>query len=1012
MKKSVRPYMLRSDPNYLRKLELELEAHYTELRKNREGKTFYLIEHGLNEEQVSELRRFVGEHARLYGMDRNAWNGVGIPLAVVITETGYSYRGTGTNFWPRLETDIGLEISQSGRKNIQRLFESLHRRLGIAKPHDNDWSRAFNIIAWPIRNAMAPIEIHRKLAAALATLAASGLKSVSSQDFEHRLVSVAEGLWSRRLSDWLSDSVLAVDLSSRLLTGKTDDSWIEPLAVARVERDIQIDGQCSQTLLRARKSLQTKTESIALPPAKWAIALRGNGKTTAVEQLLLRGPNVALATLNAILKQHGKSIALVREGAESSPIFLESFLQGEPIELDRPEAALKNTSLRVSGRAASEGEMAELLTPLRPAVAGLFRWSPNGGLLPAIATDDTVQSDEVVLLLTLANKDPNLLSEAIEICAPRGLAAWIAPARTLRLQIEQVGAKFVDSLLVQFVSGTRLLRDGNRICASEDNPLMVRACDDGVELTYDGNNLPSLMAKGDIAVLTVHSKPTKLEARRNGLVQFHFIEGISEIAGIAFDCHIRPAEATLDEFLAGEIVFSITSPVSLAAIKAEIKLSRDQHTLATLQLESVGVPGRISMSSPNFKAMRDTAFKTARGNHDADWELSVDLGGLGRFDFPLRRKRAQWTRVPEKLLWLNEGNDEAGPGFVASVAAPLLDADVTDTPNDQVLLWLPKISSNDRLHVGALTGAAKLFGQEVTSARFGTIGRNIERSIAGTGVLELCNSMIAWRAASANNIITDIRRSQVVKALEKELVVAFCGQEWATAEHELTLRKRGLAALLTDEILQRGFNKGDVFPILSPSEVGDLHKALAIQFSGVLPEIENADAVDIADDQFEKFDEAINLAYSDVSDLLVSRGEPALEESDAGNDPQAWRVALEQARSLEAASPFRPLILPRSRWQALFDTKYDALSDDDLVATLMQTHLDISRQQGVKWIGASALRSGLLIWLSPASLVDTKGWRDDMSRLLSDRHTARAIRFVALNARGNEHSSSVSRFNR
>lgn len=314
--------------------------------------------------------------------------------------------------------------------------------------------------------------------------------------------------------------------------------------------------------------------------------------------------------------------------------------------------------------------------------------------------------------------------------------------------------------------------------------------------------------------------------------------------------------------------------------------------------------------------------------------------------------------------------------------------------------------------MGILTGAAKLFGQEVTSPQLGKIGRNIEPSIAGVGVLELCKAMISWRAASANNIITDVRRSQVVRALEKVLTVAFCGQEWAKAEHEHTLRKRGLAAMLTDEILRRGFNKGDCFPILALSEAGDLHKALVMQFTRVLPEIENVGVVDIADDQFEKFDEAINLAYTDVSKLLEARGELALEESDAGNDPQAWRIALERARSLEASSPFRPLILPRSRWQALCDTKYDTLSDDDLVATLMQTHLDICRQQGIEWVGASALRSGLLLWLSPASLVETKGWSEDMSHLLSDRHTARAIRFVALNARGNEHISSTSGFHR
>jgi hypothetical protein len=621
-------------------------------------------------------------------MDRNAWNGAGISLAVLITETGYNYRGTGTDFWPRLENDIGVEISQSGRKSIQKLFESLHQRLGIARPHESDWSRAFNIIAWPIRNALAPIEIHRKLSAALATLASSGLQGVSNEDFERKLVSVANGLWSRRLSDWLSDSGLAVDLSRRLLTGKTDTSWIEPLAAARVERDIQMDGECSQALRRARQSLQAKTGSITLPPAKWEIALRSNGETTAVEQLLLRGPNVSIATLNTVLKQHDRSVSIDIGSGENSAVFIERFLQGEAIELKRPEAAFSNIPLCISGRSASEAEISTLLTPLKPTVAALFRWKPFGGLLPAIVKGDEIQMDETILLLSPSNKNSNPPPESLEISAPLGLTARIAPARDFRFEIAHVGAIIVDSLLVQFLSGTKLLGDGRIIGAREDTPLLVRASVDGVELTYDGNALPSLMEKGDIAVLKVRSKPTELEARRHGHVQCHLIESFSEEAAISLSCHMRPAEATLVEFLSGEIVLTITSPVSLAPIKAEISLLQDQSTLAELTLESVVVPGRISLSTSDFKAMRDTAFKAIGGSQDTGWKLSISLGGLGRFDFPLRRKRTQWTRVPDKLLWINEENVSAGPGFMASVAAPLPVADFAAPPNDQVLLWL------------------------------------------------------------------------------------------------------------------------------------------------------------------------------------------------------------------------------------------------------------------------------------------------------------------------------------
>ncbi len=84
--------------------------------------------------------------------------------------------------------------------------------------------------------------------------------------------------------------------------------------------------------------------------------------------------------------------------------------------------------------------------------------------------------------------------------------------------------------------------------------------------------------------------------------------------------------------------------------------------------------------------------------------------------------------------------------------------------------------------------------------------------------------MNAWRAASANNVITDVRRRQVVKALEKERVVAFCGQEWAKAELGMNLRQKGLASILTNEIIRREFNKGDSFPILTPSDAAYINE--------------------------------------------------------------------------------------------------------------------------------------------------------------------------------------------
>lgn len=61
--------------------------------------------------------------------------------------------------------------------------------------------------------------------------------------------------------------------------------------------------------------------------------------------------------------------------------------------------------------------------------------------------------------------------------------------------------------------------------------------------------------------------------------------------------------------------------------------------------------------------------------------------------------------------------------------------------------------------------------------------------------------------------------------------------------------------------------------------------------------------------------------------------------------------------------------------------------------------MDISRTPGIDWTGPQVLRSGLMLWLAPALMLETEAWRDHLARLLSDRHTARAVRYVALRLR-------------
>jgi hypothetical protein len=196
-----------------------------------------------------------------------------------------------------------------------------------------------------------------------------------------------------------------------------------------------------------------------------------------------------------------------------------------------------------------------------------------------------------------------------------------------------------------------------------------------------------------------------------------------------------------------------------------------------------------------------------------------------------------------------------------------------------------------------------------------------------------------------------------------------------------------------------GLALGPEFPQIMPEDqpllVGALTQRFALALASVKPS-DRAPGPALTEDEAALLDAAVDAAYADLSASLELRGEPALEESDAYSPADRWQRLSDRSWTLQAQSPFRHLILPESRWESLQATNYAQLSDDGLVSLLTRCHMDISRTAGVAWVGPQVLRSGLLLWLAPTQLLETEAWRDHLARLLSDRHTARAIRYVAL----------------
>ena len=253
-----------------------LAERFTGLRDSRAGSVFF-IEHGLSETELEQLSTAVRQAIWRHPPESTWWRACPLPLVVSATEVGYRYRGTGTDFWPKLERTLGTDISPTSRQSIRDLFEECSSQYRGARPVATRWAAVFRLIAWPTTHALVPREFHRQLAATLANLRASVL--ASDDPSLHRAAQIAAGRSSARFASFLEDTGVAVSVI-RALLGEGSSEMSED-AVARIAEDLASDPDARRDIAIARRAQQrlrsrpaSPEETVALPAVEGSLQLR------------------------------------------------------------------------------------------------------------------------------------------------------------------------------------------------------------------------------------------------------------------------------------------------------------------------------------------------------------------------------------------------------------------------------------------------------------------------------------------------------------------------------------------------------------------------------------------------------------------------------------------------------------------------------------------------------------------------------------------------------------------
>jgi hypothetical protein len=909
---------------------------------------------------------------------------------VVATEVGYGYRGTGTDFWPALCAALATELSFTEHVRLSELFEAAHVSLRLKKPADTPWNRLFHHIAWPISNAIAPLEVHRGLAQALQRVFQSPPPSLEGAELADALRAAARALGSPRLEEWVADQGLSVALSRRLMR-LDHDEVISPEAMERIWRDLSADTVARRAMrlaMREQRGPMRASRTSAAAPAQ------------VVLQLLSAGSGQPRLALSASFPEVSRSQRQLVRGlslppwAGAEPISLEAFLLGHPQVVDLGRLSdLKQGFLPGLGEIVGDADLRDRLAGAAPDItlplvfvgtSDLGRHVRERSLGPYepawLVTDD----DEVPAGVLVAGRIGSAV--CLHVPDPSRAAAWLGrqniSVRDLT-RLEPVGAIVVGETPRGPIVGHGLPALF-RLIGSKAANVEAGAGDPSVLL---GPATPYLMAWTGTGEqeLTVSFEGRSTVLSWTAASADRDAEDPVEIA-------LDPANPSLEMLRRGEVAIHIRTSLRLAPGSIALSVVAGERVVAGSRAFGVQLPALLAAGDGTVdelvRALDDV--DVPRGS---DVWLTVDVENLCRRWWPLGRevRRVAWERHDRD--WRPRLDDRVLDLWVIEADRPLEEkrAGAADDA-DAVRLLLPIASDGPVEEAGLVLGPRRL-----NVAASPTIPAHLGRSWRGgdAAVQAVCLNYLRWSWAEARNPVLEVGRRRVAGCLEAATVAQFCGDAWSKIE-----ARHGRAApdpwiALAETAIASGLAAGAGFPDVGGWKRAALVRYLSQRIAGIFPGLW-ADGT-VTDATAEQLDRAVDEAWEDLFEEVLRReGRFVLEDVDPGNATAAWSDAVATALGSVRFAELLTLVLPRSRALALRRPNYQDLSLDEVGDILVGNQVDLSARGQPRWISDDDVRRGLLFWARPAALSADPNWMTAMQRLLSDRQTARAVRYAAL----------------
>ena len=990
-----------------------LTQHFDELRSGRGETPIYLLEHGLWGANLDALFRSIRACLRIHTVSDSWWKPRALPLLIAATEIGYSYRGTGTDFWPIFAERFG-EISLAERPAFSMLFDQAGGRYCLARPPETPWNQAFCHIAWPVLQAILPLELHRPLAQALREVRAHLLVSGDDAALVAPIRGRAQLAGNSRLLAWLEDHRTAAAVVRQLISPNSTPA-IANSALTRIAADLAADETANAALRDARK----RQKALEAQPVR-----RSRRKTvveTRFAPLVLRSTDHRLSLSVKFPQMEPKLRDMSRVALDAMRWRAFLWSQGRPVPgrnifSDYP-MPLNVEALPGADRPLFEDvaslplplEAKDFLSSLRVNTAAPILFSDFGPGGDALQLSSAIISETGTYVILVAHEQPPSSAEAlgrvaglrtyrVDASAP-DVQGWLSK---IGLSVREIGqVAWVGDPELEQHRPTRRYRQGSYVAF--EVTATGGACDVWLD-EPNGNQSNLRAAERVLAGLTAEQLGTyTLRYGAGEAVTFEVVADNDDEELISVN--IDAGAGAIGDLADRHFTLRFDSTTTLQEAEIQFRLVCDGREAASVRDVLPDTPCRLNGDHSIWDALL-TPDCLERLLLSDTAELCVSIPGLLDANFRFERATAPfvWQRDSAGEL---HAVDETGvlDIFVALPQAPLAIRPAGPLHNDTDIILL-RAGRGNALQIGGLCLGPKVW--RPSEAHFAQAPIRLLRRLTGGGgdtadAHSVVDALISWSATTVDHPVTQFRRGQVVRQLEQWLIQELCGAEWAAKEVAVAAgRETSFASAFLAACVQLGI--GYAIVELSREQLALLDRILLRLIEAErLPITLQTSREPIDDDLAAALDGVFNEAYSALCDLIEFAGEKCAFnpdiDIDVGEVSERWdralRLASTQAAFIELVDLLRPLEAGDTLSLADFETM---LPDDvvDLLHDWIATHRPSHHSR--RW-NRDLVESSYWLFTKP-SVAARLPWQSATERLLADSFSARAIRYAALRASG------------